>query len=96
MSQLDEQQEEHDGGMETAPVELQSLGDWEKSHDCNSLGRSQVDARVSLMDGCSAAETMGGSYSRICVTGKGSPRWFSIHSTALRPMTAPMLCEASM
>jgi aspartyl-tRNA synthetase len=49
VSQLDEQQEEHDGGMETAPVELQSLGDWEKSHDCNSLGRSQVDARVSLM-----------------------------------------------
>jgi len=32
----------------TGVAELDSLGDWEKSHDCNSLGRSQLDETVTL------------------------------------------------
>ncbi|MDY0041053.1 MAG: aspartate--tRNA ligase [Desulforhabdus sp.] len=32
----------------TSVAELDSLGDWEKSHDCSSLGRRQLDETVTL------------------------------------------------
>jgi aspartyl-tRNA synthetase len=33
----------------TLPITLDSLGDWNKSHDCNSLSRKNIDESVTLM-----------------------------------------------
>ena len=31
------------------PASLDSLGDWSKSHDCNTLGRAHIDQMVTVM-----------------------------------------------
>lgn len=45
MSQLEQQQESQTAGF----IKLDSLGDWEKSHDCNTLGADQLNETVILM-----------------------------------------------
>lgn len=49
MSQLEEQQISAQEDYETTRAMLDSLGDWVKTHDCNSLGREQVDETVIVM-----------------------------------------------
>lgn len=45
MNQLEQEQD----SQTVSVAELDSLGDWDKSHDCNSLGRNQLDETVTLM-----------------------------------------------
>lgn len=49
MSQLEEQQIGMQDNYETSKKMLDSLGDWEKTHHCNSLGTEHVDRTVILM-----------------------------------------------
>jgi len=45
VNQLDQAQETYTA----IPPTLDSLGDWDKSHDCNSLKRRDIDESVTIM-----------------------------------------------
>lgn len=49
VSELEQMEESRQDGSAASGADLDSLGDWSKTHDCNTLGRNNLDETVILM-----------------------------------------------